>query len=256
MKLGVCADPQFAPALAAAGFDFIELNVQNHLKPLADEATFASELARIQAAALPTIAANSFVPGDLKITGPDVNTNALRQYVSVAFARAEQVGVKTIVFGSGGARHIPDDFDRDIAWQQLVEFGRMIGPLAQQRAVTVVVEPLNQRECNVLTSVREAGRYVQDVDHPHVRLLVDAYHWLLDDNDYEAILIYGDLLRHVHIATRDSRVAPGFEACDFSAFLRALKEAGYDGPVSIEGKWEDMAAQAKAAFETLQQLAA
>lgn len=255
MKLGVCADPQCAPALAAAGFDFIELNVQNHLNPLADEATFAPERARIQASPLPAIAANSFMPGDLKITGPDVNMDALRQYVSVAFARAEQVGVKTIVFGSGGARRIPDDFDRDIAWQQLVAFGQMIGPLAQQRNVTVVVEPLNQRECNVLTSVRESGRYVEDVDHPHVRLLVDAYHWLLDDNDYDAILIYGALLRHVHIATRDSRVAPGFEPCDFRAFFRALKEAGYDGPVSIEGKWEDMAAQAGAAFETLQQLA-
>jgi len=255
MKLGVCADPQFSPALAEAGFEFIELNVQRHLKTVEDDAAFVPELARIQASPLPAIAANSFVPGNLKITGPDVDMDALKRYARVAFTRAQQAGIGTIVFGSGGARRIPDDFDRDIAWQQLVAFGKLIGPIAQQHAVMVVVEPLNQRECNVLTSVRESGRYVEDVDHPHVRLLVDGYHWLLDDKDDDAIVTYGPLLCHVHIATPQSRLAPGFEDCDFSGFLHALKGAGYDGPISIESRWDDMGAQAGAAFRYLQNLA-
>ena len=255
MKLGVCADPNVAPVLAEAGFEFLELHVQNHLKTtVEDEAAFPPELARILASPVPCVAANCFVPGNLKITGPDVNRNELAAYAAVVFERAAQAGIDTIVFGSGGARRIPDDFDREIAWQQLVEFGKVIGPLAQERNVIVVVEPLNQRECNVLTGVAESGRYVEDVDHPNVRLLVDAYHWLKDDNDYDAIVTYGPLLRHVHIATEANRRAPGVEVCDFTDFFRALKEGGYDGRVSIESGWTDMAAEAPVAFATLQKL--
>lgn len=255
MKLGVCADPNVAPVLAEAGFEFLELHVQNHLKTtVEDEAAFLPELARIQASPVPCVAANCFLPGNLKVTGPDVNRNDLAAYAAVVFERAGQAGIDTIVFGSGGARRIPDDFERDIAWQQLVEFGKLIGPLAQRHNVMVVVEPLNQRECNVLTGVAESGRYVEDVDHPNVRLLVDAYHWLKDDNDYDAIVTYGPLLRHVHIATVATRRAPGVEDCDFTDFFRALKESGYDGRISIESGWTDMAAEASLAFTTLQRL--
>ena len=257
VKLGVCADPAEAPALHDAGFEFIELHVQNHLKTEESEGVFADALQRIAASALPALAANCFVPGHLKITGPEVDLDALRAYVTVAFERAERAGISTIVFGSGGARRIPEGFDRDVAWSQLVTFGQLIGPLAEDHGVTVVVEPLNEtlEACNVLTSVGECGRYVEDVDHPHVRLLVDSYHWSLDDDSRDAIVQYGGLLQHVHIATTESRVPPGFEPCDFSAFFDALKDADYDGPISIEARWEDMPAQASEAFDALQRLA-
>jgi sugar phosphate isomerase/epimerase len=253
MHFGVCADPRFAPALAGAGFDFIELNVQQHLMPLADDATFEPEMARIKSASLPTIAANSFVPASLKIVGTNVHGDALEGYAETAFARAQALGIRSIVFGSGGARQIPDGFDRDEAWEQLLSFGRMIGPRAQAHDVTVVVEPLNvtRGECNVLTTVGESARYVKQVNHPNVRLLADAYHWGLDNDSFGELVASGPLLRHVHIATVEHRLPPGFEDCDFTGFFHALWLGGYDGPVSIESRWDDVAAQAAAAFAGL-----
>jgi hypothetical protein len=41
--------------------------------------------------------------------------------------------------------------------------------------VTIAVEPLNRRETNVWNATRECADYVRQVNHPHVRLLVDAY---------------------------------------------------------------------------------
>jgi sugar phosphate isomerase/epimerase len=256
MQYGVCADPDVASVLADAGFDYIELNVQSHLKPLAPEPVFADELARISGAALPALAANSFVPGSLKITGPAVDKGALEDYAETAFVRAEAVGIRTIVFGSGGARQIPEGFSRDGAWAQLVWFGRMIGPLAQAHGVTVVVEPLNttRGECNVLTSVGEGARYVSDVNHPNVLLLADAYHWGLDHDSFDDLVASIPIIRHIHVATVESRVPPGFEPCDFSRFFHALSLGGYDGTISIEARWEDMAAQAQAAYRTLREL--
>lgn len=255
MELGVCADPKFGAALADAGFTFIELHVQNHLKTMEDEAAFEAEWARIQGSPIPAPVANCFVPGGLKITGPEADLARLEDYVEVALSRAARAGMDTIVFGSGGARQIPDGFDRGEAWKQLIAFGKMVSPIAERNDVTIVVEPLNLRECNVLNSVSESGRYVEQVDHPYFKLLVDAYHWLLDDNSYESILQYGPLIRHVHIATDANRKPPGFEPCDFGLFFQAIQEIGYDGRVSIEGRWDDVEVQAQEAYTHLAQLA-
>ena len=130
MEYGVCAPIESAAILAAAGFDFIELHVQRDLRTTEGEDAFAPMLARIRQSAVPPIAANCFIPGELRITGPDVDMEALEAYASTAFERAVRSGIETIVFGSGGARRIPEGFDRGAAWQQLVRFGQCIGPIA------------------------------------------------------------------------------------------------------------------------------
>jgi sugar phosphate isomerase/epimerase len=252
MKYGVCAAVESARILADIGYDFIELHVQRDLKTTEGEDAFAHVLASIRETAVPAIAANSFVPGGLKITGPSVDLDALEAYASVAFERAARAGLQTIVFGSGGARRIPDGFDRDTAWRQLVQFGQHIGPLADGQGITVVVEPLNRRECNVLNLIGECAQYVREVNHPSVRLLVDAYHWGVEDDSEEDLVEALPLIRHAHIATYESRKPPGMEPCDFGPFFRALARGGYDGPISIEARWsalEDDAAMALAALQ-------
>lgn len=255
MKYGVCTDPSMAPVLADAGFEFIELHVQNHLKTLQDDDAFAPELGRIRASALPCEAANCFLPGSLKVTGPEVDMDALAAYVDLACERANRAGIKTIVFGSGGARQIPESFDRTKAWKQLLEFGAMLGPVAQKHDITIVVEPLNKRECNVFNSVGECATYVRQVDHPNLRLLVDAYHWALENDSYDDLVASTPLIHHAHIATYTSRMAPGLEECDWSAFFQAINRGGYDGRLSIESKWTDIASDAVLALETLKKSA-
>jgi sugar phosphate isomerase/epimerase len=255
MQYGVCAEPEDAAALAEAGFEYVELHVQRHLRPEEDETAFLPQLARIQAAVLPCVAANCFIPGHLKITGPQVDFDALACYVEVACQRAQRAGIETIVFGSGGARSIPDGFDRQQAWGQLVDFGRMLGPVAQRHSVTIAVEPLNQGETNILNAAADCARYVRQVDHPSVKLLVDGYHWALEKESTEDIVAAGPLLCHAHIATYRTRLTPGAEPCDFGPFFQALKDGGYDGRISIEGKWDDFAGQAVGALAELKRAA-
>jgi sugar phosphate isomerase/epimerase len=231
MQYGVCAEPEDAAALAEAGFEYVELHVQRHLRPEEDETAFLPQLARIQAAVLPCVAANCFIPGHLKITGPQVDFDALACYVEVACQRAQRAGIETIVFGSGGARSIPDGFDRQQAWGQLVDFGRMLGPVAQRHSVTIAVEPLNQGETNILNAAA------------------------LEKESTEDIVAAGPLLCHAHIATYRTRLTPGAEPCDFGPFFQALKDGGYDGRISIEGKWDDFAGQAVGALAELKRAA-
>ena len=255
MELGICGGPDTTQAAAEAGLDFFEWTVGEYLKPRETDEAFAESVAAARRAALPCPVVNCFVPGDLKITGPDVDPRALEQYVTAACERAQEAGVQVIVFGSGGARRIPDDFDRAEAGEQLVAFGRMLGPVAGAHEVTIAVEPLSRNDCNVLTTVGESADYVRAVDHPAVRLLVDSFHWARDDDSLQAIVDSGHLLAHVHVATVPSRLPPGCEPCDLGPFFEAIKAGGYDGRVSIEAKVTDPSEDLPRAVETMRSLA-
>ena len=48
-----------------------------------------------------------------------------------------------------------------------------------------------------------------------------------------------DVVVHVEIAEKNGRTVPGVNGDDFRPFFRVLREAGYHGAVSIEGKGTD-----------------
>lgn len=236
MQFGVCGSPEVAKIAHQAGFDYFEWSVGGLLKPQEDERSFLEAFEQVRQAALSCPVVNVFIPGYLKITGPDVDQQALSSYINTACRRAETAGVNVIVFGSGAARQIPDGFSRDTAWQQLVSFCQMLGPIALEHGVTIAIEPLNKSECNVINTVAEGARLARDANHPAIRLLVDAYHWAKDQDSIDDLIQSGSLLAHVHIATLANRRAPGAEADDFSSFFNALKGAGYNQRISIEGR--------------------
>lgn len=239
MPYGLCGGPEIASLAVQAGFDYFEWSVGGLLKPREDGAAFDQALLAVRQAGLVCPAVNVFVPPDLKITGPAVNFTVLEAFATTALRRANQAGVKVIVFGSGGARRIPEGFDRAEAWKQLVAFCQMLAPLAQAQGVTVVIEPLNVAECNVLTTVGECARLARQINHPAIRLLVDAYHLLRDHDSLDDIYANHDILAHVHVATIPNRLAPGVEDCDLGAFFKMLARSGYSGRISIEGKLPD-----------------
>ncbi len=47
--------------------------------------------------------------------------------------------------------------------------------------------------------------------------------------------MWADLFVHVEIAEKNGRTYPGVKVDDFRPFFRVLRDAGYNGAVSIEG---------------------
>jgi len=254
MKFGICADIKDALILSESGFDFIEVNVQSHLKPLADENLFQAELDKILSSPLPVLAANCLFPREIKVTGPEFNPEKLENYVRTACERASQAGIKTIVFGSGAARNIQENFDRREAMKQLLDFGKMAGKTAGKYKIIIAVEPLNRQECNVFNTVDECGQYVRKINHPNIRLLVDSFHWSKEQKKTKDIEKYPDIISHVHIATYGSRLAPGLEPCDFSDFIQSLRNIGYDGLISVEGHIKNISADASQIIRELKKI--
>ena len=250
MQYGVCGGPELARIAKDAGYDYFEWSVGGLLHPRENDSVFFDALSQITEAGLPCPALNVFIPGDLKITGPDVDMDALNDYVTTALRRAQKAGVDVIVFGSGGARRIPDGFDPAAAHQQIVDFCRMLAPVAAQHQVTIVVEPLNLTETNVLNTVGESAELVKEVDELALRLLVDGYHWAKDNDSAQAVIDNANLIRHTHVATVDGRRPPR-PGDDCSEFFAVLREAGYNGRISIEGRIDNPAEELPVALEIM-----
>jgi sugar phosphate isomerase/epimerase len=140
-----------------------------------------------------------------------------------------------LVFGSAGARNVPDSFDRAKAREQILAFDRMSSKIAAQHGVTFVAEPLNRGESNIVNSVAEAMEYVRAVNHPNFQCLVDSYHFWLENEPLENLRAAMPWIRHVHLADKEGRVAPGeSRKSDYRPFFKVLKEANYDGLISVE----------------------
>ncbi len=244
MDLGVCGGWERAEAAKAAGFDFLEGTVGGVLAPGQPEAVFAEARARLRDLPLPMPAVNCFLPKHYPVVGPSVNVEALDTYVRTVFGRAREAGIGIIVFGSGGARRVAEGFDPAEARRQFTAFAARVAPWAAEAGVTLALEPLNRKECNLLNSVSDGAAIVREVNHPGFRLLADAYHMMMDGEPWSAVEDNADLIVHAHVATVPGRRTPGAEPCDqLAGFFAALRDQGYEGRVSFEGKVEDEAGE-------------
>lgn len=252
MRIGICAGPDAAAHAAAAGADYLEVHCQQSFVPQdEDDAAFVPVRRQLDALPLPAANANCFLPGELPCVGRRADIPAIVAYGRRAFARAQAVGCRHIVFGSGGARRLDDGQDHAAGIEQFVATCRALAPVAEEHDVVLVIEPLNSSECNLITSIPEGAEVVRAVDHPNIRLLVDCYHMLHDDQGPEELDGHIELVAHCHVAERDGRTPPGVHGEDFRPYLARLHAGGYRGDVSIEGQWDDLPAQASTAVAEL-----
>ena len=250
MRFGVCAPVSEAARLHKLGFDYIEVSASSLASMT--EAEFAAFCAENQAAPIHAEAANCLFPGEIRLTGDAVDSDAVQAYIDRVMARLGAAGIQIAVFGSGGSRRVPEGFSKERAISQLGDVTYRLGEAAAKHGVTVVLEPLRREETNILNTQPESLSFVQAVEHPNFKLLCDYYHLIVEGGTPEMAAACGDALRHVHIANPDGRVAmkPGDKA-DYKAFFDALRRAGYDARVSFEGNASDYEAELPAVLEVL-----
>lgn len=251
IELGVCTHFTNAGMLAEHGYDYLEPSVGGLLMPDKSDEEFNEVLEQALQSDLPLLACNGFIPGRLKSVGPEAVHQEILEFAETAFRRGQQIGVRYIVFGSGGSRRVPDGFPKQEALQQFAALGAAMAPLAAKYNIVVVLEPLNHNECNLINSLAEGATIVEAVNHPNFRLLADIYHMMMDDEGPDQILKYGHLIEHTHIAEKEGRAAPGTFNEDFSPYFEALKQVGYRGMMSVEARWDDMETQAATAIDAL-----
>lgn len=221
MRFGVCAPVSEAARLHKLGFDYIEVSASSLASMT--EAEFAAFCAENQAAPIHAEAANCLFPGEIRLTGDAVDSDAVQSYIDRVMARLGAAGIQIAVFGSGGSRRVPEGFAKERAISQLGDVAYRLGEAAAKHGVTVVLEPLRREETNILNTQPESLAFVQAVEHPNFKLLCDYYHLIVEGGTPEMAAACGD----------------------------ALRRAGYDARVSFEGNASDYEAELPAALEVL-----
>lgn len=243
--------------IKALGYDYVELPCAE--VSMMDDAAFEALLQRLRALQLPCETSNNFFPPTMRLTGPDVDDAAIDAYVARALERLERLGVSRVVFGSGGAKNVPEGFPLAAGYRQVIDLLRRVGPMAAAHGIMVVIEPLRAYECNLINSFEDGVCLARDVDCDNVRVLVDFYHMRVMDEPEWHLAVWGaEFLRHVHFAQLERRICPALDRPDahYRPFFDALKEAGYDARISCEAYSSgDFERDAKAAIEFLHAMA-
>jgi D-psicose/D-tagatose/L-ribulose 3-epimerase len=247
VQVGLCTPLKDIDAARTAGFEYLELGT-SEIAALSD-ADFESAAAHIKQLGLPVPVTNLFLPATLKVTGPEVDRDEQLRYVRKAFTRLSRLGTGIVVFGSGGARRVPEGFPKDDAFKQLVEFGRRIGTEARTHNITIAVEPLRRQETNIINSAAEGLELVNAIDHPNFQLMIDFYHLASEREDPAIVLRAREHIRHLHMANPQGRVYPlAWDEYDYAPFFANLRTIGYDKRMSIEASTRDFPIEAPRAI--------
>lgn len=247
--VGVATSRTNDSLLHADGYDYIEENVQKLLSPAIPEDTFRLHLAQLQKMQCKVQVCNVFFPGEIRLTGNNVNEQQVLTYVDGVMARAKRAGIGVIVLGSGGSRKLPENYNKDTATLQFINLCRKMAVVAGKYDRVIAIENLNSTETNFVNTLAEADAIVTAVHHPNFKLTADIYHMLKEHESPDVIKKARKNLVHCHIAEREKRTAPGSTGNDVTPYIAALASIQYTGRISLECRWENMSTQGKPTLE-------
>ena len=119
-------------------------------------------------------------------------------------------------------------------WELAVTNLQKVCDMAQERGLSVAIEPLNRFETDLINTVADLDKLLKDINHSAAGILLDVFHMNIEEPDMEkAVLTAGDRLLHVQIAD-NYRGTPGTGQVRWDALQRGLKAVNYQGVISIE----------------------
>lgn len=124
--------------------------------------------------------------------------------------------------------------DREADWARSVEGMQKMAKLAGDCGITLGMEVLNRFEGYLLNTAEEGVCYVEAVDSPNVKLMLDTFHMNVEEASLGgAIRKAGRHLGHFHTGECD-RMVPGTGRMPWREIAEALADINYQGRVVME----------------------
>ncbi len=180
------------------------------------------------------------LPGDIRVADPGFDFAVVEDYFRRVFAVLAEVaepGAK-IVFGSGGARRIPEGVDRDAAQKRFAASVIAARDAAAAHGLRVMLEPLHQGETNLIHTLGEAVAFLDAHGIEGVPVVADLFHIEQEGEPLSTVTEHIDRIGHAHIADA-GRLWLGSGDGQWREFVATLRAGGFDGPVSLECNWGD-----------------
>ena len=261
MRFGVCTGIENAEQLkyaAEAGFDYVECRF-GFLATATDE-EFEAAKAALKEANIKCEAANCFIPGEYPISDSSCDRAGLAAYVEKGMSRGAEIGLKTVVLGSGGARRIREGVSYREGFLNISSIlAEVISPIAEEYDITVVIEPLRLKECNIINTVKEGVMLAASSGQHNIQGLADIYHMFESGDTYDDIRDLKGSLKHAHISyppqdgSHERYYPKDMDEFDYAGFVDALNFAGCER-CSIEAGCKDFKVEIAAAGKVFDEL--
>ncbi|MEL7528702.1 MAG: sugar phosphate isomerase/epimerase family protein [Pseudomonadota bacterium] len=176
----------------------------------------------------------SITPGDADISHPDAAIrNAGIDYYDRLMDWACELG-NPLISCHGQVGRIKPVSSQDEEDDLLVASVDRICAMARSRGLKVVFEILNRYETHQVRTVSEGLSLLDAVGADNLKLLPDAYHMNIEEDDPAAALRKGAGRIGLYHAADSNRCGIGQGHTDFAAQLGVLREIGYSGPIILE----------------------
>lgn len=163
----------------------------------------------------------------------EVNRGTM-DYLNKVIEFTSDIGGEIMVFGSPKQRSIPSEEVFKRAWSSAVSAFKEVGDFADRKMVTVCVEPLSGDQTNFINNVREANKFITEVGHKKVKLILDVRSMCDEKRPFKDIVKEGGFnLRHFH-ANDCNGYVPGSGSANYEEIVQSLLEINYSGYLSVE----------------------
>ena len=223
---------ELAPRVKEMGFDICELAVENP-----DLIDVVETKKILEKNSLQTVVCGAFGPDrNICSSNPQTRENA-KKYIRWLVDAAEYLGSETIagpMYSAVGKDHLDDEKARREEWDLAVAGIREMAEYARKKGVKLALETLNRFETDMINTVAQGLKFINDVGLDNVGLHLDTFHMHLEEkSSAAAIRQAGGKIFHFHSCEND-RGVPGSGQVRWEEIAQALKETGYQGPVVIE----------------------
>ena len=216
----------------AFGFDLIEICVE---RPETIDADLIR--GRLAAVDLKALVCGAFGPDrDMSAEDAAVRENAaayLRTCVDIAHALGSPT-VSGPMYAGVGATTMRSPEERGAQWDRAAATLRPVADYAAGLGVRLALEPLNRFETDLINTVEQGLRFLDDLGRSNVGLLIDTFHMNIEEKDIPAaIRRAGPHIFEFHACAND-RGTPGEDHLPWPAIAAALADVSYSGPIVIE----------------------
>lgn len=227
---------KYIDKVAELGFDVLEIQctalrttyTTNEL--LDDLKAYADEKKIMLTAGYGPTKEQNFSSSDPRVVESAMN------YFKDLMPKLNRLGIKLL--GGGLYSYWPVDFSLPIDklgdWKRASKNLKEIAKTAEEYQITLGLEVLNRYEGYLLNTCEEALGFVEEVNHPNVKVMLDTFHMNIEeDNIAQAIRLAGDKLCHLHLGEQNRKV-PGKGSLPWNEIGCALRDIQYKGAAVME----------------------
>ena len=167
------------------------------------------------------------------IFGNENESNNLYNHLTKVIDLALKNNIRNLVFGCPRNRKVLNkDYNND---KVFIAFFKKLGKYIGDNNLMISIENNSKKyNCNYLNTIKEVGEIVIKINHKNIRMMVDIGNCIMENDNLNDILIYKDLINHIHISMPFMKQFISYNKEEYNKFIGLLRNIDYNKVISLE----------------------